>query len=71
MDTTPKLFRQNWEMSTFGGFLFGQAVAASMERHGRGGTILFTVSDPLPPALRWPAPSMHTHAGYTLTRIYA
>jgi len=42
-DTTPKLFRQNWEMSCFGGFLFGQAVAASMEGHGRGGTILFTV----------------------------
>ena len=41
-DTTPRLFQQNWEMGALGGFLFGRAVAAAMERRGAGGTILFT-----------------------------
>lgn len=41
IDTSPKLFRQVWELACFGGFLAARECALRMPKNGKG-TLLFT-----------------------------
>lgn len=41
LETSPKLFRQVWELASFGGFLAAKESAAVMSKRGRG-TLIFT-----------------------------
>lgn len=41
VDTTPKLFRQVWELACFGGFLAAQECANRMPKQGKG-SLIFT-----------------------------